>query len=106
MTMHIAQFAGTGKGVASNPLTDSDGQIQAAKGLLISQSITLTGSNQVSSAFITDARLIRVAVEVAAWIAIGATPVATTVALRIYMPAGSFDYFAVSPGDKIAGITA
>ena len=70
-----------------------------------SGSITLSGSNQQSSAFNADTWLLRVTATVNAWIAIAANPDATTTP-RIYMPAGTTEYFVVSPSHKISGVTA
>lgn len=106
MTMHITQFGGIGySNVVQNPNTEAVGHIQAAARMLSSETIVLSGSNQQSSAFDQYTRLVRVAVEVAAWVSISSNPDATA-SPRAYLPAGTVEYFAVEPGHKIAGITA
>lgn len=106
MTLHFTEFSGLGRMSVSGVVAGAPGAMQCAGGPIVSATITLTASNQQSSAFNSQTRLLRVAATVAAWVAIGASPDATTTTLRIYMPAGSVEYFAVEPGHKIAGITA
>ncbi len=101
MSLYFTEFARIGR-------QDSAGMVPlqcAATPPLASGSITLSGSNQQSSAFNADTWLLRVTATVNAWIAIAANPDATTTP-RIYMPAGTTEYFVVSPSHKIAGVTA
>lgn len=56
----------------------------------------------VTTAFATQTRIIRVTPTTAAYIAIGASPTATTTG--IYMSAGITDYFKVNPGEKISAV--
>ena len=106
MSLYFTEFAGLGRMAVSGVIAGAAGAMQCAGGPIVSGSITLSGSNQQSVAFNGETRLLRVSASVAAWIAIGASPDATTTMLRIHMPAGSVEYFAVEPGHKIAGITA
>lgn len=100
MTLHITQFAS----VAQNP---EGGPLQVAKApALGSETIVLDGTNQQSAAVNSSARLVRVAVQVDAYISIGTDPDATDAAERIFMPANSVDYFAVGNAMKVAGTTA
>lgn len=65
-----------------------------------SQGLTTTGTTQQSSAVGSDASIIRVAVNQDTYIAVGSNPTATTNSLM--MPAGSVEFFAVNPSDKVA----
>lgn len=104
--MHITEFAGIGHANnTARPNTEAVGAVQAAARPLTSSTITLTGSNQQSAATNAATRVVRVAVTVNAWVALGSNPIATA-SPRMYMPLGSVEYFAIEPGQKVAGITA
>lgn len=105
MSLYFTEFAGVGRLTIPSVQDAPRGAMQCASEALASGSITLTGSNQQSSAFNAQTRLVRVVATVAAYIAFGTNPDATT-SPRIYMAEGSTDYFAVEPGQKIAGVTA
>lgn len=83
---------------------DNSGIAPVANGWLASGNLTLSGTSQQSAAFNASAHLIRVSAATACVITIGANPDAST-GVVAYMPAGSVDYFAVQPGQKLAAKT-
>jgi hypothetical protein len=100
MTMHITQFAG----LAQIP---EGGNSPCPKAPAVgSESITLTAESQQSTALGNSTRLVRVAVEVDAFVAIGADPDAEAEGERMFMPAGTVELLAVGNGMKVAGVTA
>ena len=70
---------------------------------LAEQRITISGTSTQSSAFNAKTKSIRVHTDAICSIALGANPTAAVTNMR--MVAGQTEYFAVSPGDKIAVIT-
>ena len=105
MSLFFTEFSGLGRLNVFGDVDAPKGAMQAAQNPLVSNSITLSGSNQQSAAFNASTRLVRVVATVAAYVAFGSNPDATA-SPRVYMAAGSTDYFAVEPGQKIAGVTA
>lgn len=73
----------------------------------VSEIITISGSNQVSSnsGSGSNRNVMRVAAEAAIYLSIGAAPNATSDANRMYLPAGAVEYFPLSAGDKIAVVS-
>lgn len=74
-----------------------------------SQTVALTGTSTVSAAFNKNTYLIRVHTDAICTIEVGATPVATTSGTANgskRMAANQTEYFAVTPGLKLAAITA
>lgn len=80
--------------------------MQHSSRLLSTAVFTLSGTSQASAAFGSQTRQIRVAAaDQPAYIKIGdGTPTAT--ASDALMPAGTVDYFTVTPGQKIAVLQA
>lgn len=68
------------------------------------QSIPIAGVSAQSAAFGAATRIIRIVPDVNCAIAVGPNP--TAVATGTLIPASFVEYFAVSPGDKIAVIAA
>ena len=68
----------------------------------VDQTVAIGGSTTASSAFASNTNFIRVHTDSICSIAVGITPTATTSNLRL--AAGQTEYFAVSPGLKIAVI--
>lgn len=77
---------------------------QAAPMPAVAQStVAIAGASAQSAAFSSTTKLVRVHCDVICNITVGGTnPVATTSTLRL--AAGQTEYFAVSPGDKVAVI--
>ena len=69
----------------------------------LAEQILAIGAGATSSAFNVSTTYIRVCADAACSIAVGAAPTATVVKLRL--PGNSVEYFAVSPGQKLAVIT-
>ena len=69
---------------------------------LAEQTITVTGSSAQSAAFNAKTKFIRVATDTPVNLAFGSNPTATTSLL--YLPSGAVEYFAVTPGMKVAAI--
>lgn len=70
-----------------------------------SQNVTVSGTSAaVTNAFAATTGDIRVVSTTNCWIAIGASPTATTGAGSSYLPAGAIEYFHVTGGQKIAAI--
>lgn len=61
-----------------------------------------TTSAAIDNAVGSQTRVVRVVTTTAAHIAFGAAPTATT--SDVYMPAGVAEYFAITPGEKIAAV--
>lgn len=106
MSLYFTEFPGLGRMSVDGVVAGADGAMQVASGAIANGSITLTGSNQQSSAFGSTTRLVRVVATVASYVSFGASPNATSDAGRIYMAAGTTEYFATEPAHKIAGVTA
>lgn len=74
------------------------------------ESKTPSGSNQVTtmaaSAKLTRSPICRISTDVAIYVSFGASPNATSDAIRFHMPASSTEYFYVEPGDKAAIVTS
>lgn len=70
---------------------------------LVEQTVSLSGSSAQSAAFGASTTMIRVHTDAICSILIGSNPTATTAKKRL--PADHTEYFAVTPGHKIAGIT-
>ena len=70
---------------------------------LAEQTVALSGTSAQSSAFGANTRFIRVHTDAICSILVGSNPTATTAKKRL--PADHTEYFEVTPGDKIAGIT-
>lgn len=66
------------------------------------QLLNTTGTSAQSAAFNTKTNFIRVQVDGVVSIKFGASPTAVTTAKRL--AANTVEYFAVQPGDKLAGI--
>lgn len=74
-----------------------------------SETIAPTGSNQMTTAVapaLGRRPCARVATDTAVYVAIGASPDASTAANRIYLPANAVEYIMCKAGDKLAVITA
>ena len=69
----------------------------------VSEGITPSGSNQQSAA--ADKPMARVATDTAVYVAIGASPDATTATGRFFMPANTVEYFQIEIGNKVAVVT-
>jgi len=106
MSLYFTEFSGLATLRLDGTINAPEGAMQVASGPIANGSITLTGSNQQSSAFNASTRLVRVVATVASWISFGSNPNASTDTTRIYMAAGTTEYFGVTPAHKIAGITA
>lgn len=83
---------------------------QVARGLPIAseppiteQTVSLSGTSAQSAAFNAKTKVIRVHTDAICSVLVGADPTATTAKKRL--PIDHTEYFAVQPGDKIAGIT-
>lgn len=81
------------------------GEAQVLSGPLVSQHLTLTGSNQQSATVNANTKLVRVATQTACFVTVGANPNAIS-GVRVFMPANSVEVLAVNAGDKIAAVTA
>lgn len=75
----------------------------AAEPPIAEQTVTLSGTSAQSAAFNAKTRIIRVHTDAICSVLVGSNPTATTAKKRL--PADWTEYFAVQPGDKIAGIT-
>ena len=69
---------------------------------LVEQTVAVAGASAQSAAFNARTKFVRVATDTAVNLAFGLNPTATT--SKLYMPAGSVEYFAVSGGMKVAAI--
>lgn len=70
---------------------------------LVEQTVAISGTSTQSSAFNTKTKSIRVHTDAICSISVGSSPTATATTMR--MVAGQTEYFAVTPGHKIAVIT-
>lgn len=70
---------------------------------LVSESISLTSSNQQSSA--ATKPFARLVTDTACYVAFGADPDSATTTSRVYLPANSPDYFYVGKGNKVGAKT-
>lgn len=70
-----------------------------------SQAVTSATTSVQSTAFAATCNIIRVVATQPAWISIGANPTAAA-NTSIYLPANIAEYFACSPGDKLATLRA
>lgn len=94
-TLHVTEFVGQGE--SQNRY---NGEMSAAKVPgTANNNVTYTTSAQ-SSAFNAGTNLVRIMTEVDVYIAFGSNPTATTSDIK--MLADTAEYFAVSPGDKVA----
>jgi hypothetical protein len=66
----------------------------------VSQRVAVGGSSTQSAAFGDSTGMIRLAPTTDCYVAFGLNPTATNASL--FLPAGSIEYFGVSPGEKIA----
>jgi hypothetical protein len=66
------------------------------------QKLTFNGTSAPSTAFGTDVSVVRFFATQNCYLKFGATPVAA--ATDMYLPAGVIEYFAVTPGQKVAAI--
>jgi hypothetical protein len=82
-----------------------DGALQIAKEPAIaSQSLSITGTSAQSAAFNAATRYVRIQTDVRASLEFGASPEATPTSC--VLAAGATEYFGVTAGQKVAGITA
>ena len=82
---------------------DDNGNVMQVGRLGVSQDLTITASSKQSSAFTTlGVFAVRVVATVDCRIAIGSNPTATTTSTLLL--AGTPEYFAVAPGEKLAVI--
>jgi hypothetical protein len=82
---------------------DDNGNVMQVGRLGASQDLTITASSQQSAAFTTlGVFAVRVVATVDCRIAIGSNPTATTTSTLLL--AGTPEYFAVAPGEKLAVI--
>lgn len=78
--------------------------IIAPEPALVEQTKAIGGSTAQSSAFGVTTRVVRIHTDAACHILFGANPTATTSSKR--MAAGATEYFAVTPGHKVAVIAS
>ena len=69
------------------------------------QQVTASGTSAQSSAFNASTNYVRLIADVAVYIAFGSDPTAVD-ASDLYLPAGTAEYFGITPGHKVAVITA
>lgn len=96
-TLYISEYGAHGFFPAGQHL-----QI-ASEPPIAEQTLAMTGTSAQSSAFNAQTRVIRVHTDAICSVLVGSNPTATTAKKRL--PADHTEYFAVQPGDKIAGIT-
>jgi len=92
-TMNVTECA---KPVGGEPLAYLPG--------FAGENVTITGTSAQSSAFNDETRIVRVVADAACYVLVGSNP--TAAAGDVYLPANAPEYFRVTPGQKIAGITA
>lgn len=95
-TLWITEFASGGP--------DSRGtELQAGKlPTLGTQAVTISGTSAQSAALNAKTRFVRVVADTVCYVTAGDNPTATTSNMRL--PADAPEYFAVTPGQKLAAI--
>lgn len=104
MTVHYTEFSKIGKAnIVANGNIDGTGEIQAAKSVTASGALATT---ETSAEFEDNTRLVRVHATVDSYIKFGGSDVDASVAPRIFLGAGTFDYFAAEPGQYLNVVDA
>ena len=70
----------------------------------VSQTVSTSGTSAQSAAFGAGTSIIRVIASEACFLVFGANPTATSAGM--FLAAGAVEYFAVTPGQKVAAIQA
>lgn len=84
--------------------SDSNGQQALVIVPGTNQTVAFTGTSAQSAAFAASTSIIRVVASEACFLVFGADPTATTGGM--FLPSGVVEYFAVTPGQKVAAIQA
>lgn len=90
---HVQEYAALDRMYTGSPAP------LAREPAVATQAVTFTTSTQ-SSAFNADTQLVRIVADAACHLAFGANPTAT--ANSMLLPSGAVEYFAVTPGHKVA----
>ena len=96
-TLWITEFQKLGDGPRQGGIAQV-GRLPA----VAEQTITMAGASAQSSVFNASTNMIRVHTDTPCHILVGSNPTATTAKLRL--AGGATEYFAVTPGEKIAVI--
>lgn len=70
--------------------------------IISTEKVTASGTSVQSAAFVENIEYVRIAADAACHLEFGVNPTATT--STIYLPANDFEYFKISPGEKVAVI--
>lgn len=94
-SLYITEFADIGAIKGPTPIADTPANTV--------QKVTIGGSSTQSSAFASNTRLVRLHTDAICSVLFGSNPTATASHSR--MSADTTEYFAVTPGHKVAVIT-
>lgn len=97
-TLNITEFEWMARAITGG----SQAQIAELPPLTAAQDVTTSGTSAQSAAFHARTRFIRVATDTAVRVRVSTNP--TALATDSLMPAGSVEYFAVGPEQKLAAI--
>jgi hypothetical protein len=70
--------------------------------VISTEKVTSSGTSVQSAAFAENIEYVRIAADAACHLEFGVNPTATS--SKIYLPADDYEYFKISPGEKVAVI--
>lgn len=104
--LNISYFRNVANASVGGGFSNGTGTLQAAKDLIVTEELAITGSNAQSAVAPAGVSIVRVLADVDAFVAIGTNPNATTATARVKVKAGMPEYFGIEVSQKVAGATA